>query len=67
MPNVAILDSAHLAREKQASRDRDAARLDAGIIDLQDLKAENNFFAALPLSRFRIAAIGNQPVHHPER
>ena len=61
------LDSAQLAREKQASRDRDAARLDAGSISLQDLKVENNFFSALPLGRFRIAAVGNQPVHHPER
>ena len=61
------LDSAQLAREKQASRDRDAARLDAGSISLQDLKVENTFFSALPLARFRIAAVGNQPVHHPER
>ena len=67
MAEYGILDSSSHARGKQASRDADAARLDAGDVSLQDLKVENNFFSALPLGRFRIAAVGNQPVHHPER
>lgn len=62
-----VLDSAALSAEKQASRDNDAARLADGSVSVEDLKAENGFFSALPVHRFIVAAVGDEPVHHPER
>ena len=48
------------ARQKQLSRDRDAARLRSGEVERFDLQAENNFFQSLDLSAFHIAAIGGR-------
>ena len=67
MAQYNILDSESLAREKQASREADAARLGAGKVSVEALKQENGFFSALPLGRFRVAAVGQQPVHHAEQ
>lgn len=47
------------AAEKQRARDLDAQRLEAGEVSPAQLQAENNFFAGLDLSSFRIAAIGD--------
>lgn len=56
------LDQAQRAREKQESRDRDAARLASGEIDREQLKRENDFFAAVDFSEWRIVAIGGVPI-----
>ena len=61
------LDSAARAAEKDASRQADAARLAGGSVSVYDLKAKNAFFSALPLHRFVVAAVGDEPVTHPER
>jgi hypothetical protein len=64
MPKYQIrqLDSAKRAREKQASRDQDRVRLERGDISPEALNRENGFFSALPLHKFRIAAIGGVPI-----
>lgn len=64
---VGHLDSQKLAREKEASRAVDAARLASGEVDPLRLRKENGFFSALPLNRFKVVAIGNVPVRHPGR
>ncbi len=46
--------------EKQRSRDEDARRLAAGEISEQELKRENNFFAALDMKKFEMVAIGGK-------
>jgi len=56
------LDANERARQKQASRDRDLARLKAGEINPAELAHENNFFAALDLPSFKIVAIGGRPL-----
>jgi hypothetical protein len=55
------LDQAERARQKQARRDRDNARLDAGEISPTELNRENGFFSALPLAKFKIVSIGGRP------
>ena len=60
--DVIELDGELRAAEKQASRVRDLARLEAGQIDQHALNAENNFFAPLRLVNARIAAIGGRPI-----
>lgn len=59
---VEVLDPVARAAEKQASRDRDAARLAADEITPAALARENSFFGSLDLSGFRIAAIGKTPI-----
>jgi len=49
-------------RQKQASRDRDVARLRSGEVGRLSLQAENDFFRGLNLSAFHIAAIGDRPL-----
>lgn len=49
------------AHQKQASRDRDLARLRNGEISPAELAQENNFFAALDLPSFKIVSIGGRP------
>jgi len=56
------LDQEERARQKQASRDRDQARLAAREIDREDLRKENDFFSSLDLRNFRITAIGGKPL-----
>lgn len=59
--SVGVLDQEARIREKQASRDRDAARLDAGEIDREGLRAKNGFFTKLPIADFRIVSVGGRP------
>ena len=49
-------------REKQESRERDAAAIASGRIAKGDLRNANGFFSALPLSRFKVVAIGGKAV-----
>lgn len=60
-----ILEYGSRADEKQQSRVRDEARLEAGEISPDELKVENNFFAALPIKRFKIVAIGKRRLKRP--
>jgi hypothetical protein len=53
---------ANRAAEKQASSDEDADRLARGEITGAELRVENNFFASLDMSRFKIVAIGGRPI-----
>jgi hypothetical protein len=55
------LDQAERARQKQARRDRDHARLEVGEISPAELNRENGFFSALPLGKFKIVSIGKRP------
>lgn len=50
------------AAEKQMSRDRDQARLQAGTISPSALARENDFFRDIPIERFRIVSLGRKPV-----
>lgn len=59
------LNEAERARQKQASRDRDADRLARGEISPAELAEENSFFASLDVSRFKIVAIGGRPIGRP--
>jgi len=59
---IGKLDQEERARQKQASRNRDQARLAAGEIDSEGLRKENGFFSSLDLKGFRIAAIGGKPL-----
>jgi hypothetical protein len=58
---IGYFDPAERAREKQESRDRDAARLKAGQISAAELNRENDFFASLPIENSEIVAIGGRP------
>jgi hypothetical protein len=64
---IGVLDSGKRARDKQASRERDNARLSSGEVSQNELRQENGFFSSLPLHRFRIAAIGGRPLGHNAR
>lgn len=55
-------DPIERAREKQASRDWDAARLESGEVSRRDLKHENSIGSHLPLIRYQIVAIGGRPI-----
>ena len=59
---VLQLDAAERAREKQASRERDAERLQRGEVSRAQLARENDFFEALDPSGFEIVAIGGRPL-----
>ena len=59
---VLELNSAKRDREKQASRDRDAERLQRGEVIRAELGRENGFFSSLDLSSFEIIAIGGRPL-----
>ncbi|GEL44512.1 MAG: hypothetical protein ACAH20_00340 [Methylobacteriaceae bacterium] len=59
---VGVLDQDARIRQKQASRDRDAARLRSGEIDRAILQRENDFFAGLPIHEFRIVLVGGRPL-----
>jgi hypothetical protein len=67
MAEKADFDSDAHAEEKQVSREEEDASLANGSISVENLKAQNGFFSALPLHRFVVAAVGDEPVHHPER
>lgn len=60
-------DPAERARQKQASRDRDARRLADGEVTPTELRRENAFFGSLDFSRFRMTAIGDRPVEYSRR
>lgn len=62
---VSELDGRKRAAAKQASRENDACRLAAGLVDKHQLKRENSFFGALLESKFRIVAIGGKPIAKP--
>jgi hypothetical protein len=57
-----MLDDSKRAEQKRLSRERDEMRLKSGEISLDQLKHENNFFNALSIKRFKIVAIGNEPL-----
>lgn len=59
---VSHFDPYERALEKQASRDRDAARLRQGDVSRQELRRENSYFAALPLDRYKMVAIGGKSI-----
>jgi hypothetical protein len=59
---VGSFDHQARARDKQASRDSDAARLRAGEVSRQELRGENGFASSLPVSGFRIASVGRRPL-----
>jgi hypothetical protein len=61
---VANLDSRKRALEKQKSRDRDQARLNNGSVSPAELRRENSMFAALPLHRYKMVAIGGKALAH---
>ena len=61
-PSELHFDPIERAREKQASRDRDAARLESGEVSRLDLQHENSIGSHLPLSRYQIVAIGGRSV-----
>jgi hypothetical protein len=58
---IGYFDPAERAREKQESRDRDIARLRAGEITPEELNRENDFFASIPIEKFKIKSIGGPP------
>ncbi len=53
------------AKQKELSRMRDAARLEAGEVTQDQLHRENRFFSAVPIKRFKIVAIGGKPLRRP--
>jgi hypothetical protein len=55
-------DPVERAQEKQLSRDHDAARLAAGEISAVDLRCQNGIGSHLPLSRYRMVAIGGRSI-----
>lgn len=57
-------DSARLSRaqQKQLSRDDDAIRLQSGQVSADEMKQRNSFFSALPVKKYKVAAIGGKPV-----
>ncbi|MEI2302116.1 hypothetical protein [Ensifer sp. MJa1] len=57
---VAHLDSRKRALEKKESRERDQARLNNGSVSPSQLRRENSAFAALPLHRYKMVAIGGK-------
>ena len=59
---IVELDQQERARQKQASRDRDLARLAQGEISAQDLQHENSFFGSVDPGSFEIVAIGGRPL-----
>lgn len=59
---VGILDQEARIREKQESREWDAARLASGEIDRAGLKARNGFFTKLTIADFRIVSVGGRPL-----
>jgi len=59
---VLPLDAAERAREKEASRERDAERLRRGESRGEQLASENGFFSSLDISSFEIVAIGGRPL-----
>lgn len=59
---VGVLDQDARVRQKQAARDRDAARLRSGEISREQLTRENDFFSALPIATFRIVSVGGRPL-----
>jgi hypothetical protein len=61
------LDPKKRAAEKQASRDRDLERLRKGEVTPEELTKENNFFAALDLTKFKIVSIGGRPLRKDKK
>jgi hypothetical protein len=59
---VGKLDQKERARDKQASRDRDAARLKSGDVSREQLASENNPFSGLGLENFHVVSIGRRKV-----
>jgi hypothetical protein len=63
LPMQLVVGKAEMERwaaEKQASRDRDQRRPDAGEITVAELAEENNFFKGFNLEEFRIESIGGR-------
>ena len=57
-----MITSAGRSEEKRRQRAEDEARLARGDISIADLRRENSIFAVLPLSTFRITAIGGKSI-----
>ena len=59
---IANLNQEARAREKQARRDHDEARLRANEVSREELSRENGFFSSLPLHGFRVVSVGGRPL-----
>ncbi|MBM3549777.1 MAG: hypothetical protein FJX54_22795 [Alphaproteobacteria bacterium] len=60
---VSSFDLEDRRRQKQASRDADAARLQRGEISRDELKEANSFFRAIEPAKLKISAIGGRPLN----
>jgi len=56
-------DMSNRAQQKQAQRDEDRRRLEAGEVTAEELQEENNFFR--DLGPFKIVAIGKRRLAKP--
>jgi len=61
-PSEYQFDPIERTREKQASRDRDAARLRSEEISAVELRRENGIGSHLPLNRYQVVAIGGRSI-----
>ncbi len=52
---------------KKISRDLDAHRLEEGLSSHNELAIQNDFFASLNLSNFKVSAIGGRPLAGDEQ
>ena len=52
---------------KKISRELDAHRLEEGLSSSHELAIQNDFFASLNLSNFRVSAIGRRPLGGDEQ
>ncbi len=59
--------TAERAEQKRQQRAEDVARLARGDVSVAGLSSENSIFSALPLSTFRITAIGGKPIKGDRR
>lgn len=57
-----MFDIRNRADQKQEARDLDRERLEHGEISRADLRRENDFFAGVDFSGFRIVAVGSASV-----
>lgn len=65
MKNVIKAGDITRSEQRRQSRARDEARLESGELSADQLKHENSFFAAVPIKRFKIVAIGKNKLRRP--
>lgn len=65
-PKVIVDDAWKREIVKNISRDLDIHRLEQGISSRNDLAIQNDFFASLNLTHFRVSAIGRRPLSGDE-